>query len=225
MARRKKTSKLRIVIWVGVLAIAIVAAGFGLRRAQSPSLLPVGTAVSTPDLTDTASPGRKVTVTGKLEISKPPRDSQLGITADAAILFRHVEMYEWLEHCESDACRYDTGWSRQPIDSHKFSIPVGHENPAFPFVDERFAAGEIRVGAFAIDPELIAIQTAAVDYPVRVAALPPNLAATFREVNGTLLTGSEGPPVVGEVRVTYRIVPLGAVSLTGVQHDAKLTVN
>lgn len=225
MARGTKTSKQRIAIWVAVLAIAIVAAGFGLRRVLSSRLPPIVMAVSTLNHAGTASAGRKVTVAGKLEISKPPRDAQLGIAADAAILFRHVEMYEWLEHCEGDVCRYHTGWSA-PVDSSKFKSAHGHEpNPTAPFGDAKFVAGEIRLGTLIVDPDLIADQSEAMDYPVRTAALQPNMAATFREIGGALYAGGDpAKPRVGQLRVSYRIAP-GVVSLTGVQRGAKLTMN
>jgi hypothetical protein len=221
--RRRKTSMPRIAIVVAVLALFGVGLWFGVQRMRSTGV--IATVPVAADHADAANEGRKVSVTGKLEIARPARDPQLGISADAAILFRDVSMFQWREHCDGNNCRYDTGWLRLPLDSHKFRISAGHENPPFPFADARFVAGEIRLGALTVDPDLIA-SASAIAYPVRASALPPNLAATFREVDGVLLTGSDaGPPSVGEVHVSYRIVPLGAVSLTGVQRGAKLTAN
>lgn len=229
MARRKRASR----VWIALIATAIaVVAAFSwyrlrlydrqLNAAITYKIAPIDVAA---DRIDPRYEGRHLRVTGRLEISKPPRDPLLGIGADAAILYRDVYMFQWREHCEGNICRYDTGWLRQPIDARRFRIQAGHENPSFPFADARFAAGEIRLGAFTVDPDLVAAPAAAVAYPVHAAALPPNLAATFREANGMLLTGGDGPPSVGEVRLSFRIVPLGTASLTGVQRGAKLTAD
>lgn len=225
MARRRKSSTPRIAIAVAAIAIVIVGLWFAMQRMHPSSVPQVGTERVTADHVDAANEGHSVNVTGKLQIGKPAHDPQLGISADAAILFRDVYMLQWREHCDGSACRYDTGWMRQAIDSHKFRVAVGHENPPLPFADARFSASEIRLGAFTIDPDLIATPMAAIAYPVRADALPPNLAATFHEVNGILLTGGDGAPSVGAVHVAYRVVPLETVSLTAVQHGAKLTAN
>jgi Transmembrane protein 43 len=225
MARRKrKTSMPRIAIVVAALALVGVGLWFGVKRMRLMGV--IATVPIAADHVDAANEGRKVSVAGRLEISKPARDPQLGISADAPILFRDVSMFQWREHCDGSACRYETGWLRQPVDSHKFRVAAGHENPPFPFADAHFAASEIQLGAFTLDPDLLAASSSAVAYPVHATALPPNLAATFREVNGVLATGNDsGAPAVGEVHVSYRIVPLDSVSLTGVQRGAKLTAN
>jgi hypothetical protein len=225
MARRRKSSTPRIAIAVAAIAIVIVGLWFALQRMHPAGAPQTGVVRATAEHVDPANEGRNVSVTAKLQIGKPARDQQLGISADAAILFRDVTMFQWREHCEGSTCRYETAWLRQPIDSHKFRVAAGHENPPLPFADARFAASEIRLGAFSVDPDLLATPTSAVDYPVRADALPPNLAATFHEVNGILLTGGDGPPTVGTVHVGYRIVPLETMTLTGVQHGAKLTAN
>ncbi len=225
MARRRKSSTKRIALAVAAIAIVIVGLWFAIQRMHPAGEPHAGVVRMTAEHVDPANEGRSVSVIGKLQIGKQPHDPQLGISADAAILFRDVTMFQWREHCEGSTCRYETGWLRQAIDSHKFRVIAGHENPPLPFADARFAASDIHLGAFTIDPDLLATPTGAVAYPVRAEALPPNLAATFHEVNGILLTGSDGPPTVGAVHVGYRIVPLETTTLTGVQHGAKLTAN
>jgi hypothetical protein len=223
MARRKKSS-LRIAIWVAAIALAVVAVIFALQRKITLHLPKADN--SAPDQPAAAEPGRKVTLSGKLEISQPARDPQFGIAADAVILLREVSMYQWRERCIGNNCSYDTVWSGRPLDSHKFHVAQGHDNPALPFADARFAAGEIRLEGVSVDAELAAVQLAAVSYPVHATALPPNLAATFREVDGSLYAGGDpSRPSVGELRVSYRIVPPGTASLSGVQRGTKLMAN
>lgn len=236
MARRKHTRKNRKTIALALVAIAVLAVialalafrDWRMLANKVEVTLAGGSAplaVSSVRI-DAANEGRNVRISGELEIAKPPVDPQLGITAKAAILFRHVEMYQWQEHCAADDCTYAAVWSAQPQDSHKFRTPGGHANPSLPFIDVRFAAGEIRLGAFAVEPALLAAQATAVDYPVRATALPANLAASFADVDGVLYAGGDAAhPQVGALRISYRIVPVASVSLTGLQRGSHLTTN
>ena len=221
MARRKRKSALRILL--GALAlIALAAAGwFGYRyfdRQQA------SVKVSA-DRVDPANEGRHVQVTGRLTASSVARDADMDVEAKAAVLLRKVEMFQWHERCEHGAaCTYETAWSSQRIESSGFREPQGHENPPMRLVDARFAGADLKLGAFAADPELVAAQVALADHPVHAADLPPNLAATFADANGALYAGGDASqPRVGEVKVSYRIAPLGEAVLRGVQHGNRLT--
>ncbi len=223
-ASAKKSPTRRTAIWLLALVLAVAALGFAVLHWHSLHLAAVG--AGSEQHPDAAVEGHKVTVSGKLEISQPPHDAQFGIAADAAVLLREVSMYQWQERCVGGNCRYETAWSGRPIDAHKFHDPQGHENPPLPFADARFVAGEIRLGALLVDADLAATQLAAVNYPVHANSLPPNLAATFREIDGSLYAGGDPlRPSVGELRVIYRIVPAGTVNLSGVQRGAKLSAN
>ena len=170
--------------------------------------------------------GTMAKVSGKLVVRRPARDEQLGISADAAVLLRIVEMYQWHERCglADGACSYEASWSAGQVDSSKFRVPAGHKNPPAPFADARFAAGEIRLGELVVDPKLLSLD-GAVDYPVKASALPPNMAATFNVIDGVLYAGGDAAhPQVGTVRVRYRIVPVGEVELSGVKRGNKLEV-
>lgn len=169
--------------------------------------------------------GRKVRLNGKLEITRPARDAQLGVVAPAAVLFRHVEMFQWQETCAANGCRYDKGWSGAIIDSHKFREPAGHENPAPPFADAKFVAGKAKLGGLDVDPDLLT-QLSPSEFAVRAADLPPNLAASFRVQDGALYAGGDpAHPAVGELRVTYRAAGTGDVELTGWQRGTKLAAH
>lgn len=212
-----------------VLAIAIgvaVWAGRGHLPAlhlPSPAEAPAGVLVVDAAQVDKANDGRRVRVTGVLSADGPVRDAPLGVSATAAVLLRNVEMYQWREHCAGAACNYDTGWGA-PADSSKFREPKGHENPRAPFASAVFAAPGLKLGAFALDPSLLAAQHAPHAYPVSDAGLPPNLAASFSAMNGALYAGGDpAQPQVGMLRLSYRVVPLGAATLEGVQRDGALS--
>ena len=221
MARRKRKSATRIVASALAL-IALAAAGwFGYRhfdRQQAPIKVSA-------DRVDPANEGRHVQATGRLTASSVARDADMDIEAKAAVLLRKVEMFQWHERCEHGAaCTYETAWASQRIDSTGFREPQGHENPPMRLVDAHFAGADLKLGAFAADPALVAAQVVLADHPVHAADLPPNLAATFADADGALYAGGDAShPRVGEVKVSYRIAPLGEAVLRGVQHGNRLT--
>lgn len=181
--------------------------------------LPAQNGGSAQTAANTAVPAK---VSGKLAIRRPARDAQLGIAVDAAILLRVVEMYQWTEHCDGANCRYEKTWSGAHIDSGKFRVAQGHQNPSAPFADARFAAGEIRLGELVVDPKLLDGRPA-VDYPIKADALPPNMEATFSVIDGVLYAGGDAAhPQVGTVRVRYRVVPAAEIEISGVRRGNKL---
>lgn len=224
MAARKR--KLRKRWSVVVLFVVVAAAALWFARAHLPRWNSPADAVLRADAghVDAANDGRRVRVSGVLSADGPARDVQLGVHADAAVLFRIVEMYQWQEHCVGSVCRYATGWG-VPVDSHKFREPQGHENPAAPFAAAVFMAPGLRLGAFAVDAAILVAQGKSAPLAVREAALPPNLAASFSAASGTLYAGGDpAHPQVGMLSVHYRVVPLGADALEGLQRGGKLVV-
>lgn len=224
MARKRKRNPAAL---IGVVLVAIIASvvwygtnrlGWHLQSAPKPAATPVPV--------DAPSDGRKISVSGALSVPAAARDAELGVSADAAVLLRNVEMYQWREKCAGDSCTYDLDWSAKPIDASKFRSPAGHENPKFPFVSAKFSSGPIKLGGYTIDPELLAEQIAPQKHDVRSADLPSNLAATFRVSDGILSTGDDSAhPKAGALRVSYRVIPAGETRLTGVQHGLRLSAN
>lgn len=227
MVRRKKKSSMRWPLAIATAVVAGTAIWFG--RAHLPALrlprfasAPVGVVNADAAHIDPANDGRRIRITGLLGADGRVRDPQLGVSAAAAVLLRNVEMYRWLEHCVGTVCTYATGWGA-PADSRNFRKPNGHENPPAPFAAAQFDAPGLKLGAFAIDATLLIAQHATQAYPVSDAGLPPNLAASFSVVNGALYAGGDpARPQVGMLRVNFRVVPLGAATLEGMQHGSHL---
>jgi hypothetical protein len=227
MARRHSSagpSLLVALLVIGVLA----AAGWYLLRRQHPlpgANLPAPAPVSvSAERIDPANEGRRVVVSGVLRVASPARDTQLGIEAGAVALLREVEMLQWREHCVGAKCDYALAWSPEPVDSHAFREARGRANTTpFPFTGARFLSGDVRLGAFKVDAALAADGAPTVAYPVHVAQLPPNLAATFRERDGVLHAGADAQhAAAGDLRVRYRIVAAGERRLDGVQAGDRL---
>ena len=189
----------------------------------SPAKLPEKTS-------DKAPEAKRVTLSGQLSASAPVRDAQIGIAAPAVLLLRHVEIFEWTEHCVGDKCEYRKEWAA-PVDSSRFKNAHGHQanplrdkNPKPPFADARFVAAEIRLDAVSVDPALVEQQLKTVDLAVKPADLPPNMAATFTVSDGLLYAGGDpAHPDIGTVRIGYRIIPTGPATLSGLQKGTHLT--
>ncbi len=235
MGRKRGSRSPTLLVTVLVLA-AFVAGGWYLlhRRANLAQLWPVATtpkpAPSAPasvaiDHVEPGNEGRAVVVSGALRASVPARDTELGVAAPNALaLLRQVEMRQWRETCAAAACEYTLVWAGKPIDWLTFRERDGHENSMpFPFSSQRFLASGVRLGAFNVDPALAAAAVEPIAYPVHVAQLPPNLAATLREQDGVLYTGAVGSaPAAGDLRIGYRIVPAGEQRLSGIQKGDRL---
>jgi hypothetical protein len=187
------------------------------------------------DAVDPANEGKLVKVSGDLVATTPATDSQLGITApDAIMLLRFAEMLQWQEQCPrgAGACTYQQVWSPQLINSSKFREPAGHENPArLPLTTARFSSTAVRLGAFTVDAATLGNYRLDASLrikptPIRVSAsqLPSNLAPTFRDFNGALYAGDPEHRKVGDVRVSYRIIPATKVDVVGIQRGNQLIV-
>jgi hypothetical protein len=226
MARRKRNSKVRLLIALVVL-LAVAAVLWAKRDAVSPWLTRIVGEKSAITATHETTPaeGQPLRLSGDLASSGPARDSQLGVSANAAVLLRHVEMYQWQEHCEADRCRYDKAWSG-PVDSHKFRDTHGHDNPPAPFNDAVFFAPGLKLDGHAVDSDLLIAQLPASNYAAHDASLPPNLAASFGEHDGVLYAGGDAEhPAIGAVRISYRVIAKEGVKLNGVQRSGKLSAH
>lgn len=228
----RRTRSLVVMLVVG----ALVAGGWYLlhRRvnlaqlwpaATAPKAVPDAPAAVAIDRIEPGNEGRTVVVSGALRANAPARDTELGVAVPNALaLLRQVEMRQWRETCTAAACEYALVWASKPIDWHTFRERRGHENSMpFPFSSQRFLASGVHLGAFNVDPALAAAAVEPIAYPVHVAQLPPNLAATFREQDGVLYTGAVGSaPAAGDLRIGYRIVPAGEQRLSGTQKGDRL---
>jgi len=241
----RKTSRSQLIIAVVVIAVLVL--GFlWLRRnrvepavetpAQTTQKAGVDTsgaiAVGT-DAIDPANEGRQISISGDLVAKAPATDSQLGISAPNAImLLRFVEMLQWQQQCQGQQCTYQQVWSPQVINSSKFREPAGHENPArLPMTTARYSSNDVQLGAFKVDAATLgnyrldaSLRIKPTPFRVTSAQLPSNLALTFRDFNGALYAGDPEHRKVGDVRVSYRIIPVSKVDLVGIQRGEKIIV-
>ena len=89
----------------------------------------------------------------------------------------------------------------------------------------------MRLGAFKVDAGVLgnyrldeSLKIKPLPFKVSSAQLPSNLATTFRDYNGALYAGDPEHRKVGDVRVSYRIIPATKVDLVGIQRGDRLIV-
>ena len=235
MARRRKAARGRraLIVSLALLLIGIALWQYlghnplrwpALPAALQPAVTgePVSSAAAT---VDPANEGRRLRLAGTLRVMEPARDREMGISAAAPALLRKVEMRQWLETCTGGQCSYALGWAEQPVDASRFRTPAGHANAApWPLHSARFVAGSLRLGAFTIEPALLPVDGTVTTWPVTLAQLPPNLAASFRSEAGALLTGDPAHPAVGDLRVSYAVAGTAPLVLVGTQRGSRLVV-
>jgi hypothetical protein len=150
------------------------------------------------------SDGQLVFVSGPVQITRPARDAQFNVGANAVALVRKVEMFQWHE-VRGTIRSYDLDWVDHPVDSSSFVQPDGHGNPGpFPFDGGRFDSPDVRVGGFRLGPKLVDGIAGIEDFTPDLKALPANMAATFQVHDGTLVTSADPDhPRLGDLRVSW----------------------
>lgn len=195
-----------------------------------------GSIVSAPaDSIDASKEGKLVHMSGAVTTEQPVVDDELAVQTQAVKLIRNVEMYQWTEEKKSETKKkvgggeetvttynYKKEWSDRQVDSSQFNHPEGHENPAaMPFDTKTFVADPVKVGAHNLSGEQIGKLNDSDDFPVDPAAaanLSSDLKSRLKVAGGTFYMGEDpAAPVLGDVRISYRVVKPATVSLAAVQ--------
>ena len=162
-----------------------------------------------------------VLVRGVTASPEPVSDPLLPLApTNALALVRRVEMFQWVEKPAegADGVRYEGAWAEGVVDSSKFKAPEGHQNPKTfpsPFVPREFAAEHVQVGAYLVGPK--ARVRAVVD------AVPLEGEAVFVPGEGrTRDDTSAEAPQVGDLRMTWLVVPHAEVTVVAAQRADKV---
>ena len=188
-----------------------------------------------PDTIDPANEGRLVHLSGQASTDAILSDPDLAISAPGIRLERQVEMYQWEEDRHSETKEklgggtetvttysYKKHWSTRAIDSSHFKKPEGHGNPGqMPLGPRTIQADSVHIGAFRLSSGLTAkiggarpltLDGVGDDVPQTLAGLPT-------QVSGTTIYAGNDPanPAIGDLRIGYRIVEPGPISLVSRQ--------
>jgi hypothetical protein len=183
-----------------------------------------------PDRVDSANEGRLVHVSAFAKTDDVLRDDSFGIAETAIRLVREVEMYQWVESQRSNTEKklgggeetvttyeYSKEWRGSLVDSAGFQSSDGHRNPAaFPYEERTETASGVSLGAFTLSAEQIQMLNRS--EALEIAELPSTLSRNARLQDGAIYIGAEpSSPAVGDVRVRFRVVRPGAVSVVAGQ--------
>lgn len=180
--------------------------------------------------------GRLIHVSGPLQTTAELRDPDFGVSVQAAILVRRVEMYQWREHRKTETRRsidggdervttysYSKTWSSSPITSGRFKRASDHANPPMRYRGRTVVAQDARIGAFtpgeAVMRKLIAREALAIDDGRILAAVQERMSGQPVMVHdGALYIGADpAAPAVGDIRVTYKVARPPLATLVGRQ--------
>lgn len=190
-------------------------------------------AVISVDKYEPSNEGKLVHVSGKAITEATLADRIFGVSANALKLQRKVEMYQWHESSKSETKKklgggeekvttysYSKSWSDHAISSSSFKKSAGHENPgSMPYSSEELVAEKITLGAFTLSPSLVSMISGSQPLPVNSdIPLPEDLAGKAKRQDGGFYLGANpASPQVGDVRITFEIVPAQDISLVAQQ--------
>jgi hypothetical protein len=161
------------------------------------------------------------------------RDPIFGVTGDGLLrLSRAVEMYQWKEATSSQSQQsvggskttettytYQHVWSDQPIVSTQFKMRDGHQNPPMQVRSATFNAGEVKLGAYRVDPSLL--NKVSTFTPLQAQSAPP---AGYQAAGDGFYQGQNpSQPAIGDVRVSFASIPAQTVSVAAAQSSGVLT--
>ncbi len=189
-----------------------------------------------PTRVDPANEGKLVHVAGELRAGGRLTDGDFQITTEAVRLVRKVEMYQWKEEQRTETRSnaggsqtrtttydYTRVWSDRPIDSSRFRRRDGHENPAMTVTGRSQTAGNATLGAFRADSRVIGLFGSSTERRLEVTdgqlrAFQTRLGSQARLSDGGVYVGYDaGNPAIGDVRISFTILPEGPVTVVARQ--------
>jgi len=196
-----------------------------------------GAVVTIPsDRIDPAMENRLVHLTGETKTASPLTDPDFGISLSAVKLLRQSQIYQWVEEVRTETrtktgggteqvktYTYDQEWSSSPVDSSRFKVPSGHQNPKeMKYPSKTFTADSVTLGAFTLPAFLVGKIGGAVPHPPASLDLASEEVRTSARIDGDHVYFGANPdaPAVGDVRVRFSSVPTGPVSVVAQQKGA-----
>jgi hypothetical protein len=192
-------------------------------------------AVSVPaDRVDAGNEGKPVHLTGKATTEEVLTDDRFQVSATVLRLTTRVEMFEWHESqtTEKDTYvggektvttyEYEKRWSVTPVDSSVFKHPEGHQNPPMPYESATILAEAATLGVFRLNEDLIGQIGGAIPLELTAdhrAALSEEMRKELKDSDSGYYRGEDpSVPKVGDLRISFSVVPPAVVSFIAKQH-------
>jgi len=185
---------------------------------------------------DAGNDKKLVHVTGKLATNATLTDPEFGISRPGIRLVRKVEMYQWIEKSESrtrekvgggketvTTYTYRLSWSDKLVESGRFKRPAGHENPGqMKYSSRSWQAGTVTLGDFSLPRALInrvGQGEALIVNKEQLDAFKEKSSTENASIaDGKVFIGENaGAPKVGDLRVSFELVPVQNVSIVAQQ--------
>jgi hypothetical protein len=178
--------------------------------------------------------GKLVHVAGPFATKAPLVDNDFEISIPAAVLVRHVEMFQWEQEEKTETKKnfggseeqvktyhYRKTWSSSVIDSNRFRYKTGHINPPMRHTGRTLVAKDATVGAFRPSEQVIARLHPSDSLPVgaqALDALKQRFGDKVHVVDGEIYLGADpANPAIGDVRVSYKIANPSTLTIVGKQ--------
>lgn len=188
------------------------------------------------DLVDPADDGKLIHVTGLATTDEILEDPTFGVSSNALLLERRVEMYQWEEEkettrekqvggsvVESTKSTYKQVWSNRPIDSSRFSNQERKNPTEFPYEENAVHAENATLGAYQLPRTIISMINQFAILPVTaetIEKLPAFMRDKAHISAERLFLGSDpGAPSVGDVRIGFYAVRPTTISVVAQQAD------
>ncbi|MEN9936479.1 MAG: hypothetical protein RLZZ387_3058 [Chloroflexota bacterium] len=171
---------------------------------------------------DRGAEGKFVSVSGPLSAAEPLGDEPYLKPGAYVNLQRVVEMYAWEEQSSSETrdnigggstttttYTYSKKWTSSPANSSGFEVPAGHENPPLSVEGRDLRAAQLSVGAYQLVAAEIGLPGG------QELRLTPEMVTPVEgaRLEGKYIfqgLGTPQSPQVGDVRISYRALPVGA---------------
>ena len=231
------------VLFVASFAVLFWNEGRAVNRTRALKETAAGTVSVDARAISAANEGKPVHFSGEAS-GEELADPKFGVATKAIHLHRVAEMYQWEEDEKRETTKdrvgggkttkttytYKKVWKDRPIDSSKFKRTQDHENPAAMRVrGDMWVAKQVNVGAYRLPPSLVNeidnFQPVAVDesmldkLPVglRRGAVAHDGKFYLPNAFGSRVRVEPENPQVGDIRVYFKAVPPGPVSVVARQ--------
>ena len=191
-----------------------------------------GSVISVPaDAVDPDNEGRLIHVSGTVVTDETLTDATFGVSAQGLVLKRDVSMYQWKEDKEEEEEKnaggsttttttysYHKIWSDRPINSDNFRYSAGHKNPTMPYGGKQYVAQQARLDGFRLPADLVRRIDNDQSLTVSLDSLPVSLKENIQLHNGGYYLGNNPiNPAVGDLKITFRLVPPSDASIVARQ--------
>ena len=190
------------------------------------------------DKIDAANEGKLVHVAAETSTAQPLKDPDFGFVFEGLKLSRTVEMYQWKETTKTETNKkfgggeekvthytYALAWSSHAINSNNFKNSADHKNPPFPslasktYSNQTSKIGDFSLGQTVLDELDTYEKSPLPETSLNTARAKLGVKASIRQ-GEILVANNPDTPVLGDIKISYQIIPTKPVSLVAKQFQS-----